>query len=80
MSVKERLLAIISEFTDVPADSIDTSLSFKLSVQIDSFGLLTMMNTIEDEFGIEIPEASLKKFRTIDDIISYIEQALPDQS
>ncbi len=71
MSNKERILEIIGDFTGLPADEIDTSASLKTGADLDSFGMLTMMNRIEDEFGIQIPEDAMRNFRTVDDIIKY---------
>jgi len=72
-NIRERLLVIVSDFTGFPASEINTSERFRLSVKLDSFGLITMMNTVEDEFGISIPDDNLRSFRTIDDIISWLE-------
>lgn len=71
MSSKEKILEIVSDFTGVPANEIDVQASFKKSVELDSFGMLTMLNRIEDEFGIEIPEDKMRSFRNIEDIIRY---------
>ena len=76
MNVKEELLDIVSEFTGIPVGEISTSEGFKLSCGLNSFMLFSMVSTIEEHFGISIPNSALMKFQTLDDIIAYVENAL----
>ena len=39
-----------------------------------SFTLIQLVCAIEDEFDIEIPNSQIKKFKTVKDIISFIEK------
>lgn len=43
-------------------------------LDIDSFGLMELVLDFESEFGISIPDRDLRKFDTVQDIITYIEQ------
>ncbi|MEF9863962.1 MAG: acyl carrier protein [Christensenellaceae bacterium] len=45
-------------------------------LEIDSFSLMEMVITFENEFNIEIPDRDLRLFDTVDDIIKYIEKKL----
>lgn len=40
---------------------------------MDSFIMMEMVGSIEDRFGISIPNCDLKNFNTLNDIISYID-------
>jgi len=71
-NVKERVLAIVSDYVGTAPEDIDENESFKLGVGLDSFSVISMISAIEDEFGKEIPEAELKKFKTISDIIEFM--------
>ena len=64
MDVKKEFLGILQDYVDFPVEEVDTEAAFKAASGIDS---------IEDHFGITIPNADLKSFNTISDIIRYIE-------
>lgn len=75
MEIRKELLEIVSEFVDMPADEINTAEGFKLSCGLNSFVLFSMVSTIEEKFGISIPNDALAGFRTLDDIIAFVENA-----
>ena len=39
----------------------------------DSLDILQLLMTIEDEYGITIPDEELVKFVTVQDVVNYIE-------
>ncbi len=39
-----------------------------------SFALIQLICAIEDEFDIEIPNSAIKKFKTVKDVITFIEK------
>lgn len=43
-------------------------------LDIDSFGLMELVLDFEKEFHISIPDRDLRKFDTVGDVMSYIEQ------
>jgi len=69
------LLDILRDYVELPADEeIDTSAAFRAAVGADSFIFLSMIGAIEDRFGVKIPNADLLQFKTLDDIILYLEK------
>ncbi len=40
-----------------------------------SFALIQLVCAIEDEFDIEIPNSQIKKFKTVKDLVNYVEKA-----
>lgn len=74
MDIKKELLEIISEFVELPDEEIDTSKAFKSALGADSFVLLSMLGSIEERFNIRIPNEDLLTFKTMDDIIGYLEK------
>lgn len=42
---------------------------------LSSFALIQLICAIEDEFDIEIPNSQIKKFKTVKDLVNYIEKA-----
>lgn len=47
----EKIIRMLSEYTDVPADQINASSDFVLDLHIDSVDMVAMVMTLEDEFG-----------------------------
>ena len=41
----------------------------------DSLDILQLLMTIEETYGITIPDESLAEFKTVGDIVSYLENA-----
>ena len=39
-----------------------------------SFAIIQLICAIEDEFDIDIPNAEIKKFKTVNDIIKFLEK------
>lgn len=70
----ERLQEI---FNDITGKSVvitpDTKLKNK-EFAISSYSLIQMICAIEDEFDVEIPNSQIKKFKTVKDVISFIEK------
>lgn len=73
MDTKETLLDIIREYVDVPADEINTDQAFKTAMGVDSFIFMAMISSIEERFDLSIPNSDLLTFKTLDDIIAYID-------
>lgn len=72
MDVKKEFLNILQDYVDFPVEEVNTEEAFKAASGIDSFVFIEMIAQIESHFGISIPNADLKSFNTIDDIINYI--------
>ena len=66
------LKRIVSEYADVDPSQIDENMSLQGNIGIDSFGLVSMLMDIEEEFNVKISERELKHFQTLNDIYSYI--------
>ena len=73
MDTKETLLDIIREYVDVPTDEINTDQAFKTAMGVDSFIFMAMISSIEERFNLSIPNSDLLTFKTLDDIIAYID-------
>lgn len=43
-------------------------------LHISSLAIIQMVCAIEDEFDIEIPNSAIKKFKTVKDVIKFIEK------
>jgi len=75
MNVKEELLDILCEYVDVSAEEVNLDESLKFASGLNSFVFLSMISSIEEHFSISIPNEKLLEFKTLNDIIAYIEKA-----
>lgn len=76
MDIKKDFLSILQDYVDFPVEDIQTSEPFKAVSGIDSFVMMEIVNSIEDHFSIAIPNNDLVHFRSIDDIVGYIDRRL----
>ena len=73
MNVKTDILNILQDYIEAPVDEITTDMPFKAVANIDSFMLIELIAAIEDHFGVAISNTDLGGFKTIDDIVAYVE-------
>ena len=69
----EKIRTILSEQLSVEEDKITLSSNIIDDLGADSLDLVDMAMTVEDEFGVELPEEMLEKVQTVEDIINYID-------
>ncbi len=68
----EELKEIISEYVGVDSKDINENMSLVGDVGLDSFGLISLLCAIEDNFDVRIPDCVLSNFQTINDLSSYL--------
>lgn len=72
MSVKEKIIDIIKNATDIENIEMDSNLMDDL--ELSSLEIFTMFSDIEDEFGIKIPTDEIEKISSIEDIVRIVEE------
>lgn len=70
MTVK--VTEIIAQQLSVPAEKIkgDTNIAEELGA--DSLDLVEILMSLEDEFGISIPDEAIPQIKTVNDIVKFI--------
>ncbi len=65
-------------FNDVVGrEDIELTLKTKMKdLPLSSLGLVQLICAIEDEYDIEISNADMKKFKTVKDVVEYLEKVL----
>ncbi|HJC71506.1 MAG TPA: acyl carrier protein [Candidatus Ruthenibacterium merdavium] len=71
--VFERVRAIMSNQLDVDEDRITMESDIAEDFDADSLDLVDLVMSLEDEFGIEVPDEQVENFRTVGDVVRYIE-------
>jgi acyl carrier protein len=73
MNTKASFLDLLQDYVEFPVNEIPTSQPFKAVAGIDSFTLIELISSLEDRFSLSIPDCDLVNFKTIDDIVQYID-------
>ena len=71
--VFERVRAIMSNQLDVDEDRITMESDIAEDFDAASLDLVDLVMSLEDEFGIEVPDEQVENFRTVGDVVRYIE-------
>ncbi len=73
MTVFEQLQNIIADQLEIDADDITLDSDILDDLGADSLDVVDLVMSIEDEFGLEVPDEALEDMRTVDDMVKYIE-------
>ena len=71
----EKVISIISEYQDIPADTIHADSHLVNDLGFTSYDVVSLVGKFEDEFDIEVPDRKIKLMKTVDDIVKYIEMS-----
>ena len=71
----EKITQIIKEYKGDDSIVVSKDTVIKNELGMNSFDLIQLICLVEDEFDIEIPDAAIKKFNTIADVILFIENS-----
>ena len=72
----EKVQNILADQFEVAADSISADTNIVDDLGADSLDVVELIMSVEDEFGISIPDAKAETIQTVGDAISYIEANL----
>lgn len=73
MSVFEKLQEIIAEQLEIDPEEIDYESNIIDDLGADSLDIVDLVMSVEDEFGIEVPDEALEAVSTVEDMVKYIE-------
>lgn len=71
--MENRLKKIVAEQLGVEESRIVPTARFTDDLDADSLDLVEMIMSLEEEFGIEIPDEDAEKILTVQDAIDYID-------
>ncbi len=72
--VFERIRTILADQLDLEEDKISMESDIVDDLEADSLDVVDLVMTIEDEYGLEVPDDQIENFRTVGDIVRYIEE------
>ena len=76
MDTFEKIRALLAEQLDVDPAKITMDSDIMSDFEADSLDIVDMVMTLEDEFGIEVPDDAIENLRTVG-AVSYTHLTLP---
>ena len=71
--VLDQIKKILVETMDIEEEKITLDAKLKDDLNLDSLDSVELIMS-EEEFGIEIPDEDVMNFKTVNDIVNYIEE------
>ncbi len=68
----EKLSKILNEHTETKVEVTPQSVLLE-DLGLNSFDLIGLVSDIEDEFDVEISDLKLRSFKTVQDVLNFIE-------
>ena len=72
--VFEKLREIISEQLEISEELITMESNLMEDFDADSLDLVDLVMSVEDEFGVEVPEEAVENLKTVGDVVKFIEE------
>ena len=73
MNIFEELSQILARQLRVDVEKIDKSADIMEDLGADSLDVVEILMTVEEQFGLTIPEEEFPSLRTVNDLCNYIE-------
>ena len=74
MATFDKVRDIVVEQLGVEADDVTIESTFIDDLGADSLDIVELIMAFEEEFSIEIPDEDAEKIKTVQDVVSYIDQ------
>lgn len=72
--VLDQIKEILKDTMDIDESKITLDAKLKDDLELDSLDSVELIMSAEEEFGIEIPDEDVMNFKTVNDIVNYIEE------
>lgn len=70
----ERIEKVYSEVTGMTDPNFTSKTKISKIPGLSSLGIINLICGLEDEFGVEISNSVIKKFKTIGDVVKFLEK------
>ncbi len=72
--IEEKVKEIIANQLSIEESKLKATTNIAEELGADSLDLVEILMSLEDEFGISIPDEAIPTIKTIKDIVEFIEQ------
>ena len=69
---------ILAEQLDIAPETIEMTSNLQTDLGADSLDAIDIVMSIEDQYGIEVPDSVIENMRSVEDIVSFIESNVED--
>lgn len=69
---------ILAEQLDIDPETIEITSNLQTDLGADSLDAIDIVMSIEDQYGIEVPDSVIENMRSVEDIVSFIESNVED--
>ena len=76
MDTFERVRELLAVQLDIDEEKITMDSDILEDFEADSLDVVDMVMTLEDEFGVEIPDEDIENFHTVGDVVRFIDDNL----
>ena len=73
MDTFERIRELLAEQLDIDEEKITMDSNILEDFEADSLDVVDMVMSLEDEFGVEIPDEEIENLYTVGDVVRYVE-------
>lgn len=73
MDTFERIRELLAEQLDIDEEKITMDSNILEGFEADSLDVVDMVMSLEDEFGVEIPDEEIENLHTVGDVVRYVE-------
>ena len=72
--VFDQIKEILAEQLDLDESKITLDSDIVEDLEADSLDVVDLVMSMEDTFGVEVPDEAIENFKTVGDIVRYIEE------
>lgn len=70
----DKIKELIVEQLGVDEDEVTAEANIQDDLGADSLDIVDLIQTIEDEYDLSIPDEAVEEIKTVNDIVNYIEK------
>ena len=74
----DKVKEILAEQLDIDPETIEMTSNLQTDLGADSLDAIDIVMSIEDQYGIEVPDSVIENMRSVEDIVSFIENNVED--
>ena len=74
----EEIKDILAQQRDLDPDTIELTSNLAGDLGADSLDAIDIVMSLEDQYGIEVPDSVIESMKTVEDIVGFIESNITD--
>ena len=74
----EEIKDILAQQLDLDPETIELTSNLASDLGADSLDAIDIVMSLEDQYGIEVPDSVIENMKTVEDIVGFIESNITD--